>query len=198
MLTRILAPLLLLAGLGGCVQTIGPVAPTTPSGFVGEVSAADPRAQDAGMAMLRQGGNATDAAIATMLALTVVEPQSSGIGGGGFYVRGTQDGAVTTIDGRETAPAGAFPGWFLTADGKVPPFDESQASGLSVGVPGNIALAWQAHRQFGKLPWAALFQPAISLARDGFVVNPQLHNSAKANKSFAAATPSGRSSPAAG
>ncbi|HEU4821053.1 MAG TPA: gamma-glutamyltransferase, partial [Qipengyuania sp.] len=93
MLTRTLAPLALLATLGGCVQTIGPAAPAAPSGFIGEVSAADPRAQDAGMAMLRQGGNATDAAIATMLALTVVEPQSSGIGGGGFYVRGTEDGA---------------------------------------------------------------------------------------------------------
>jgi gamma-glutamyltranspeptidase/glutathione hydrolase len=192
MLTRILAPLSLLAALGGCVQTIGPVAPAAPAGFVGEVSAADPRAQEAGMAMLRQGGNATDAAIATMLALTVVEPQSSGIGGGGFYVRGTSDGTVTSIDGRETAPAGAFPEWFLTADGKVPPFDESQASGLSVGVPGNIALAWQAHRQFGKLPWAALFQPAISLARDGFVVNRRLHNALSSEGTLAPATPTGR------
>lgn len=192
MLNRFFTPLALLAVLGGCAQTIGPVAPATSSSFIGEVSAADPRAQEAGMAMLRQGGNATDAAIATMLALTVVEPQSSGIGGGGFYVRGIESGAVTTIDGRETAPSGAFPAWFLTPDGKVPPFDESQASGLSVGVPGNIALAWQAHRQFGKLPWAALFQPAIGLARDGFVVNRRLHNALSARDTLAPASAAGR------
>jgi len=187
---------MLLAALGGCVQTpapqVGPVAPATPSGFIGEVSAADPRAQDAGMAMLRQGGNATDAAIATMLALTVVEPQSSGIGGGGFYVRGTSDGAIATFDGRETAPAGAYPEWFLRPDGSLPPFDESQESGLSVGVPGNIALAWQAHLRFGKLPWAALFQPAIGLARDGFVVNQRLHNALSASDSLGSASAAGR------
>lgn len=192
MLTRFLAPLTLLAGLGGCVQTIGPVAPATPSGFIGEVSAADPRAQDAGLAMLRQGGNATDAAIATMLALTVVEPQSSGIGGGGFYLRGTPDGAVASLDGRETAPAGAFPEWFLRPDGTLPPIDESQASGLSVGVPGNVALAWKAHQQYGKLPWAALFQPAIALARDGFVVNQRLHNALSAPGSLGSASAAGR------
>src|SRR5690349_24530815 len=80
---------------------------------VGLVSAADPRAVEAGMAMLRQGGSATDAAIATMLALNVIEPQSSGIGGGGFFVRGDAAGHVDTIDGRETAPAGATGGWFI-------------------------------------------------------------------------------------
>src|SRR6478672_8620838 len=154
MLTRVLAPLSLLAALGGCVQTIS--SPAAAPGFVGEVSAADPRAQEAGMAMLRQGGSATDAAIATMLALTVVEPQSSGIGGGGFYVRGGAGGDVATIDGRETAPAGAFPEWFLDPDGSVPSFEKNQASGLSVGVPGNIALAKKAHERYGKLPWAAL------------------------------------------
>lgn len=192
MLTRALAPLSLLALLGGCAQTIGPVDTVATTGFVGEVSAADPRAQDAGLAMLRQGGNATDAAIATMLALTVVEPQSSGIGGGGFFVRGAKDGDIATIDGRETAPAGAFPEWFLDAAGKVPPFDESQASGLSTGVPGNIALAWRAHQQYGKLPWAALFQPAISLARDGFVVNPQIFNALSRSDALAKRTEAGR------
>lgn len=196
MLTRTLAPLSLLIAVGGCAQTAqlteGPPAPSTPSAVIGEVSAADPRAQEAGMAMLRQGGNATDAAIATMLALTVVEPQSSGIGGGGFFVRGTASGDITSMDGRETAPAGATPEWFLNADGTLPSFDESQASGLSVGVPGNVALAKKAHERFGKLPWAALFQPAIALARDGFVINPQLHNSANANRDFGAASASGR------
>ncbi len=143
----------------------------------GAVSAADPRAEEAGYAMLRRGGSATDAAIAVMLALTVVEPQSSGIGGGGFMVRGAPDGAVTTYDGRETAPAGATPEWFLDAQGKVPPFRESVQSGLSVGVPGNIALAAKAHAQHGRLPWADLFAPAIALARDGFRINPRLNNS---------------------
>ena len=189
MLYRLLTPLSLLAVLGGCAQT---VTTTSTPAFVGEVSAADPRAQEAGLAMLRQGGNATDAAIATMLALTVVEPQSSGIGGGGFFVRGGAEGDIATLDGRETAPSGAFPEWFLTADGKVPPFEESQASGLSVGVPGNVALAWKAHARYGKLPWAALFQPAIALARDGFAMNRQLFNSAIANKDLAAASASGR------
>ena len=189
MLTRLIAPLSLLAALGACA-TVQP--PATPAGFIGEVSAADPRAQEAGMAMLRQGGNATDAAIATMLALTVVEPQSSGIGGGGFFVRGTAKGEVASLDGRETAPKGATPEWFLDAQGKVPPFEESQASGLSVGVPGNIALAWEAHRRFGKLPWATLLKPAETLARDGFVVNRQLFNSAGSNRDFGAAQPEGR------
>ena len=196
MRTRFIAPLTLLAALGGCVQTpnpqVGPPAPATPSGFIGEISSADPRAQEAGMAILRQGGNATDAVIATMFALTVVEPQSSGLGGGGFYVRGTRDGEVVSLDGRETAPSGAFPEWFLDAHGKVPPFEESQASGLSVGVPGNVALAWKAHERYGKLPWTALFQPAIALARDGFVVNRQLFNALSAPGALARTTAAGR------
>lgn len=145
--------------------------------MAGAVSAADPRAQAAGEEMLRQGGSATDAAIATMLALTVVEPQSSGIGGGGFLVRGTTEGAVTTIDGRETAPGGATPDWFLAPDGSLPDYRASVASGLSVGVPGNIALAAKAHEAHGKLPWERLFGPAIQLARGGFAINPRLHQS---------------------
>ena len=143
----------------------------------GAVSAADPRAEAAGYDMLRKGGNATDAAIAVMLALTVVEPQSSGIGGGGFMVLGGADGMVTTYDGRETAPAGAFPEWFLDAEGKVPPFGDSVRSGLSVGVPGNVALAAKAHAEHGSLPWADLFAPAIALARDGFRINPRFNSS---------------------
>ena len=148
----------------------------------GAVSAADPRAEAAGYEILRKGGNATDAAIAVMLALTVVEPQSSGIGGGGFMVYGGPDGAVTTFDGRETAPAGATPEWFLDADGQVPPFGESVRSGLSVGVPGNVALAAKAHAEHGKLAWAELFGPAITLARDGFRINPRLNSSLADNK----------------
>ena len=128
------------------------------------------------MEMLRRGGSATDAAIATMLALTVVEPQSSGIGGGGFIVRADAAGTVQTYDGRETAPAAADPSWFQNDDGSLPAFNESVMSGLSVGVPGNVAAAALAHRQHGKLSWAELFEPAIALARSGFVVNERLHD----------------------
>ncbi len=178
MITRILATLVLPLSLASGAVAQAPAAnqanSTAELPFIGTVSAADPRAQAAGMAMLRQGGSATDAALATMLALTVVEPQSSGIGGGGFYVRGTADGAIGTIDGRETAPAGATPDWFLAADGSVPPFMDSVMSGSSVGVPGNIALAAQAHARYGKLPWAALFEPAIALSREGFAINLRL------------------------
>ena len=160
--------------------------------FIGSVSAADPRAEAAGMEMLKRGGSATDAAIATMLALTVVEPQSSGIGGGGFLVRGAADGSVETVDGRETAPMGATPDWFLNADRSVPPFMESVLSGLSVGVPGNIALAAEAHGRHGKLPWAVLFEPAIRLARDGFAINVRLAQSLAQSSDRAAASAGGR------
>ncbi|MEO7635969.1 MAG: gamma-glutamyltransferase [Sphingomicrobium sp.] len=138
------------------------------------VSAADPRAAAAGAEMLRQGGSAADAAIATMLALNVVEPQSSGIGGGGFLVYSERGGAPVTLDGRETAPAAADPSWFFK-DGKPMAFEEAVPGGKSVGVPGNIRLAAIAHRQYGKLPWAALFAPAIRLARGGFVVGKRLN-----------------------
>ena len=173
-----LAGILAALSLAGCATAPAtPVEGAAPQTMHGAVSAADPRAQAAGDEMLRRGGTATDAAIAVMLALTVVEPQSSGIGGGGFMVLGDADGTVTTYDGRETAPAGATPDWFLDKDGKVPPFRESVRSGLSVGVPGNLALAAKAHAEHGKLPWAQLFEPAIALARDGFRVNPRLNKS---------------------
>jgi gamma-glutamyltranspeptidase/glutathione hydrolase len=145
------------------------------------VSAADPRAAAAGAEILRKGGSATDAAIATMLALNVVEPQSSGIGGGGFYVRSDAAGHVDTINGREKAPAAATSDWFLV-DGKPRAFSDAQPGGLSTGVPGNIALAAEAHRRHGKLPWAALFDPAIRLADQGFAVTKRLHNSLDDNK----------------
>lgn len=151
-------------------------APATAEQATGAVSAADPRAEAAGMEMLAKGGNAMDAALATMIALTVVEPQSSGIGGGGFIVRGTADGAIATYDGREKAPAGATPQWFQSEDGTLPPFGQSVRSGLSVGVPGNIAAAALAHREHGKLAWAELFEPAIRLAREGFEINPRLYD----------------------
>ncbi|WP_338446824.1 gamma-glutamyltransferase [Pelagerythrobacter marensis] len=194
MIRNTLLPLAAALFLAGCATTTTP--PTADvgggSGFAGTVSAADPRAEEAGMAMLRRGGSATDAAIATMLALTVVEPQSSGIGGGGFLVRGTADGGVETFDGRETAPAGATPDWFLDADGEVPPFAQSIKSGLSVGVPGNLALAAMAHERHGKLAWAALFEPAIALARQGFRITPRLNRSLASTADRAGWTETGR------
>ena len=164
-LTFLAAPLLLLQG---CATVPVQQAPAAHQGLV---SAADPRAAEAGAAMLRQGGTSVDAAIATMLALNVVEPQSSGIGGGGFMLRGDAQGHVVTFDGRETAPSGADPQWFLDANGKPLPFMTAVISGRSVGVPGNLRLAEEAHERFGKLPWATLFEPAIKLARDGWVLS---------------------------
>ena len=180
--------------LAGCA-TVAPLeAPLAgqDNAYLGNVSAADPRAEQAGMEMLRRGGTATDAAIAVMLALTVVEPQSSGIGGGGFLVRGTREGAVSTYDGRETAPAAATPDWFLAEDGSLPPFGESVRSGLSVGVPGNVALAAKAHADHGRLAWAELFGPAIRLAREGFRINPRLNQSLAASRDRAGFTSLGR------
>ena len=194
MIRSLAASLLFAVTLSGCVTAPADLAatPAPPVAATGAVSAADPRAEEAGYEMLRAGGNATDAAIATMLALTVVEPQSSGIGGGGFLVRGTADGTVVTYDGRETAPAGATPEWFLNADGTLPSFSESVRSGLSVGVPGNIALAAKAHSEHGALPWARLFDPAIRLAREGFRINPRLYNSLSSAKDRAGFSATGR------
>jgi gamma-glutamyltranspeptidase/glutathione hydrolase len=166
---RLLIPLAALL-LGACATVPAP-AKEPETATAGVVSAADPRAAEAGVAMLRQGGSATDAAIATMLALTVVEPQSSGIGGGGFMMHSSPNGEIETLDGRETAPSGADPQWFLDAEGKPLSFMTAVISGLSVGVPGNVSLAAQAHERYGKLPWATLFQPAIKLARDGWVLS---------------------------
>jgi len=156
----------------------------------GVVSAADPRAAEAGAEMLRKGGSATDAAIATMLVLGVVEPQSSGIGGGGFYVRGGADGSIETLDGREAAPVAAGPDWFLD-EGKPRPFMQAVLSGLSVGVPGNVRLAAEAHARHGKLRWSELFEPAIALARDGFAISGRGREYLSFGKNRAAATPAG-------
>jgi gamma-glutamyltranspeptidase/glutathione hydrolase len=147
---------------------------------VGVTSSADPRVTEAGMEMLRQGGSAADAAMAMMLALTVVEPQSSGIGGGGFLLY--QDSAknvLTTIHGRETAPAAAKADRFVGPDGKPLGFLAAFQGGHSVGVPGNIRLMAQAHRKWGKLSWATIFKPAIRLADKGFTVNKTLESRLK-------------------
>jgi gamma-glutamyltranspeptidase/glutathione hydrolase len=173
MATAFPARLLVLASallLPACATTTNTLkAPSAAAAFdAGVVSAADPRAAEAGAEILRKGGSATDAAIATMLALTVVEPQSSGIGGGGFYVHADAAGRLDTLDGRETAPAAATPRRFLDPAGKPLPFRQAVVGGLSVGVPGNIALAAKAHARDGKLPWADLFGPAIRLAAEGY------------------------------
>ncbi|BAV65018.1 gamma-glutamyltransferase [Sphingobium cloacae] len=145
------------------------------------VSAADPRAAQAGQEILRKGGSATDAAIAMMLALNVVEPHNSGIGGGGFLMHHDgATGALESIDGRETAPAAARPDRFMGADGQPLSFRDAWPGGYSVGVPGNLRLAWDAHRKWGKLPWADLFQPAIRLAEEGFEVRQRLDSAMKA------------------
>jgi gamma-glutamyltranspeptidase/glutathione hydrolase len=148
-----------------------------PTPVRGMVSAADPRAAAAGVEILKAGGNAVDAAIATMLALNVVEPQNSGIGGGSFMVyHDARTGKITTVDGRETAPAAADDKWFYGADGKLMPMREAYIGGRSSGVPGNVRMMGIAHARLGKLPWAQLFQPAIRIARAGFKVSPRMHN----------------------
>ena len=173
---------LLLLPLGVSLPSVAPARQKAPAAATkavpGMVSAADPRAAAAGVEILNAGGSATDAAIATMLALNVVEPQSSGMGGGTFFVR--HDGAtrkVNTIDGREAAPMAADDHWFYDAAGKPLSHMAAVPGGRSVGVPGQLRVMALAHKQSGRLPWARLFQPAIRLARDGFTVSPRLANS---------------------
>ncbi len=144
---------------------------------VGVTSSADPRVTEAGMEMLRQGGSAADAAMAMMLALTVVEPQSSGIGGGGFLLyQDNAKGILSTINGRETAPAAATADRFVGPDGKPLGFLAAFQGGRSVGVPGNIALMAEVHKKWGKLPWSKIFKPAIRLSEKGFIVNKTLES----------------------
>ncbi len=195
-LLRSLAPLALFTFAQACAPLPNAARPRAsltlaPPADIGAVTAADVRAADAGAQMLRLGGSATDAAIATMLALTVVEPQSSGIGGGGFLVTGDAAGLVETIDGRETAPAAADPQWFYV---KGAALDHRAAvpGGRSVGVPGNLRLAATAHIRSGKLPWRVLFGPAIKLAADGFAITPRLAATLAMAKSSAALDPAGR------
>ena len=126
------------------------------------VAAAHPLAVDAGLEALRKGGSAVDAAVAAQMVLGVVEPQASGLGGGGFLLYyDANSRAITVYDGRETAPAGATPGMFLGGNAKPLPFREAVVSGISVGVPGALALLELVHKEHGKRPWAELFQPAI-------------------------------------
>lgn len=193
MIKKLLIPVGAALLLSGCATSSSPVAQTQTSfPSKGMVSAADSRAAQAGVEMLDQGGSATDAAIAVMLALTVVEPQSSGIGGGGFFLRGSQDGAIETLDGREKAAKSATPAWFLGDDGEPVPYPQALLTGLSIGVPGNVALAGEAHAKYGKLEWAALFQPAIALAENGFKITERFGQYLSFGKNRAGLTDAGK------
>lgn len=166
-----LLPLLLV--LGSCATVPTPaVAPAREEAFV---IAANPLAAAAGMAVLERGGSAADAAVAVEAMLSLVEPQSSGLGGGGFMTYfDASSGKVTLYDGRESAPAQASPSMFLDRAGKPLPFGQAVLSGRATGVPGAVALLAEAHRDHGSLPWSSLFVSARQTAEDGFIVSPRL------------------------
>jgi gamma-glutamyltranspeptidase / glutathione hydrolase len=139
------------------------------------VVAAHPLAARAGYEMLKSGGNAVDAALATEFVLNLVEPQSSGIGGGAFALFHDAAGRrLSAWDGRETAPAAATPDRFLASDGRPLGYAAAVGSGKSVGVPGLVRMAEALHRAHGRLPWARLFEPAIRVAEEGFEISPRL------------------------
>jgi gamma-glutamyltranspeptidase / glutathione hydrolase len=172
-----------------------PILPEAASGFTAKpgwatkkfaVAAANPLATDAGYQILKAGGSAVDAAVAVQMVLGLVEPQSSGIGGGAFLLH--QQAGIACVathkdepcgleafDGRETAPAAATESLFIGKDGKPMAFTDAVVGGRSVGVPGTVRMLEMAHKQHGKLPWATLFQPAIALAEGGFKVSPRLN-----------------------
>ena len=176
---------------------LAPPAPEAASGLTAKqlvvatrqmVVAANPLAADAGLAMLAAGGSAVDAAIAVQLVLNLVEPQSSGVGGGAFLLHWNQKTRrIKSYDGRETAPQSATPTQFLQADGTPMPFRLAVVNGPSTGVPGLMRVLEIAHRTHGKLPWARLFEPAVKLADEGFAVSPRLHMLLTAEPSGAAA-----------
>ena len=142
------------------------------------VAAANPLATEAGFQVLKDGGTAVDAAVAVQMVLALVEPQSSGIGGGAFLLH--WDGqALAAWDGRETAPAAADERLFIGADGKPLPFMQAVVGGRAVGVPGAVKMLETAHRAQGRLPWARLIAPAILLAERGFAISPRLHTQLK-------------------
>lgn len=139
------------------------------------IASANPYASEAGAEILRQGGNAIDAMVATQLVLGLTEPQSSGIGGGAFMVYWDQKKTtLTTFDGRETAPFAVTPLLFQDDKGQPLQFFDAVVGGRSVGTPGTVRLMWYTHQRHGKLNWKKLFDPAIQLAKDGFTVSPRL------------------------
>jgi gamma-glutamyltranspeptidase/glutathione hydrolase len=139
------------------------------------VVTANPLATEAGRDVLRQGGSAVDAAVAVQMMLNLVEPQSSGVGGGSLMLHWeAASRRLTTFDGRETAPAAAGPDYFMGPDGKPLTFWQALVGGRSVGVPGTLRLLELAHEHHGKLPWARLFEPAIQRAEEGITITPRL------------------------
>jgi gamma-glutamyltranspeptidase/glutathione hydrolase len=192
---RILAcALLLLMAAPATAQPLAP-APEAATGKIAKatataqrfmVAAANPLAAAAGRDILRAGGSAVDAAIAVQLVLNLVEPQSSGLGGGAFLVHWDEAARrVITLDGRETAPAAAKPDRFIGKDGKPMRFVEAVVGGRSVGVPGTPKLLEEAHRRWGKLPWPQVLAPAIKLAEDGFAISPRLNGLLSGEKNLA-------------
>ena len=195
---RLLTSVALVALLAACASSpTRPFAYSTPtqqpegsSGFTPKpgwaatkfaVAAANPLATDAGYQILKAGGSAIDAAIAVQMVLTLVEPQSSGIGGGAFLLH-SNGRAVEAFDGRETAPMSADEKLFMGADGKPMPFYDGVVGGRSVGTPGTVRMLEMVHQQYGKLPWAQLFAPAIALADNGFKVSARLNTLLKDEK----------------
>ena len=150
------------------------------------IAAANPHAARAGQDILGAGGSAIDAAIAAQMVLGLVEPQSSGIGGGGFLLHfNATSGAIESFDGRETAPAAADGDLFRKDNGELMSWPEAASGGLSVGVPGLLRMLEMAHRKHGRLPWSRLFEPAIQLAENGFVVSPRMAESIAGNPDLA-------------
>ncbi|WP_439499293.1 gamma-glutamyltransferase [Bosea sp. (in: a-proteobacteria)] len=167
------------AGTGRIAKSLG-----TAQRFM--AAAANPLAASAGRDILRAGGSATDAAIAIQLVLNLVEPQSSGIGGGAFFLHWDEASkALVTLDGREKAPQAAKPDRFIGADGKPMKFVDAVVGGRSVGVPGTVKLLEEAHKRWGKLSWSAVIAPAIKLAEDGFTVSPRLNGLLSGEKNLA-------------
>jgi gamma-glutamyltranspeptidase/glutathione hydrolase len=168
--------LLVALAFASCTHVEPPAATSSDArSGIAAVAAANPLAVEAGLEVLRKGGNAVDAAVAVQAMLGLVEPQSSGVGGGAFLVHlDAQTGEVTVLNGREKAPAGATPTMFLDETGKPLPFRQAVWSGRSTGVPGVMRMLEQAHGRLGKLPWNELFEPAIRTANEGFAVSPRL------------------------
>jgi len=139
------------------------------------IAVANPLAAQAGYEVLKEGGSAVDAMVTAQMVLGLVEPQSSGLGGGAFLVyHDEKNHELITLDGRETAPGGVTETLFLKPDGTPMKFFEAVVGGRSVGVPGTLKLMFEAHRRYGKLRWERLLAPAIQLADQGFSVSPRL------------------------
>ena len=147
------------------------------------VAAAHPLAVEAGYDVLKRGGSAVDAAVAVQMMLGLVEPESSGIGGGAFLLHWSEkDRRLRSYDGRDTAPATARPDRFLDARRQPLSFQDAVVGGRSVGVPGVLRLLELAHQRHGRLPWNELFDPAIKAASEGFPLSPKLHAALEAER----------------